>query len=93
MERDSLSASTLDLESLAESAELEFAMVFVFGRFVHPDHRFRQIRIFAPTLHTPGAEEGAFRGHPSGRCGIGSVVYRFRIQGIGFLQPKQFTIQ
>jgi len=37
----SLRVSAFDLESLAESAELELAMVFVMGRLVRPYHGFR----------------------------------------------------
>jgi len=41
MEGLSLCMSTFDLESLAESAELELAMVFVLGRLVRPHHGLR----------------------------------------------------
>jgi hypothetical protein len=41
MEGLSLGVSAFDLESLAESAELELAMVFVLGRLVRPLHGLR----------------------------------------------------
>src|SRR6202171_1180070 len=41
MEGLSLCVSAFDLESLAESAELELAMVFVLGRLVRPHHGLR----------------------------------------------------
>ena len=41
MEGLSLRVSAFDLESLAESVELELAMVFVMGRLVRPYHGFR----------------------------------------------------
>ena len=41
MEGLSLCVSAFDLESLAESAELQLAMVFVMGRLVRPYHGFR----------------------------------------------------
>jgi hypothetical protein len=65
--------STFDLWALPNSVELQFAMVFVFGRLVRPNHGFRQVRIFAPTFHTPGAEVRAFRGHLTTWRGTGSV--------------------
>jgi hypothetical protein len=65
--------SAFDVQSLAETAELQLAMVLVFGRLVRSDHSLGQIRIFTAAVDTPGAEVGAFRGHPDNWSGTGRV--------------------